>query len=249
MSGIGRASVLIGAGTIVSRLTGFLRADRAGLGGRSDDRAPATPSRSRTSCPTTSTPSSRRACSPPSSCRRSSRPPPTTTAGARSSRSCSPSAPWCCSVTTVVADDRRALARRSSTPRASRPTSRRSRPRSRTGACRRSSSTASTRSSARSLNARRVFGPFTWAPIVNNVVSIAGFLRVHRAVRRRPAPSTDWTPEMIALLGRHRDLRHRRAGRASCCCSGAGPACMCAPTSAGAASASARSAASPAGHS
>ena len=27
-----------------------------------------------------------------------------------------------------------------------------------------------------SLNARRVFGPFTWAPIVNNLVSIAGFL-------------------------------------------------------------------------
>ena len=33
------------------------------------------------------------------------------------------------------------------------------------------------------LNARRVFGPFTWAPIVNNVVSIAGFLVVHRALR------------------------------------------------------------------
>ena len=27
-----------------------------------------------------------------------------------------------------------------------------------------------------SLNARRVFGPFTWAPIVNNLVSITGFL-------------------------------------------------------------------------
>lgn len=26
------------------------------------------------------------------------------------------------------------------------------------------------------LNARRVFGPYAWAPIVNNVVSIAGFL-------------------------------------------------------------------------
>ncbi len=25
------------------------------------------------------------------------------------------------------------------------------------------------------LNARRVFGPYTWAPIVNNIVSIAGF--------------------------------------------------------------------------
>ena len=31
-----------------------------------------------------------------------------------------------------------------------------------------------------SLNARRVFGPFTWAPIVNNVVSITGFLALHR---------------------------------------------------------------------
>lgn len=50
-----------------------------------------------------------------------------------------------------------------------------------------------------SLNARRVYGPYTWAPIVNNLVSIAGFLAFIWLFG--PAgSSTDWTPAMIALL-------------------------------------------------
>ena len=62
MSGIGRASVLIGAGTIVSRLSGFLRAVVlvSAVGATRAERA--TRSRSRTSCRTTSTRSSRPAC-------------------------------------------------------------------------------------------------------------------------------------------------------------------------------------------
>ncbi|KAF2412304.1 murein biosynthesis integral membrane protein MurJ [Microbacterium sp. B35-04] len=50
------------------------------------------------------------------------------------------------------------------------------------------------------LNARRVYGPFTWAPIVNNVVSIAGFVGF---ILLFGGPVTDpvgWTPDMIALL-------------------------------------------------
>lgn len=50
------------------------------------------------------------------------------------------------------------------------------------------------------LNARRVYGPFTWAPIVNNIVSIAGFVGF---IVLFGGPVTDpvgWTPDMIALL-------------------------------------------------
>lgn len=50
------------------------------------------------------------------------------------------------------------------------------------------------------LNARRVFGPFTWAPIVNNVVSIAGFLVFIAMFGGSQSSLTDWTPEMIAIL-------------------------------------------------
>ena len=95
-----------------------------------------------------------------------------------------------------------------------------------------------------SLNARRVFGPFTWAPIVNNLVSIAGFLVfiwLFGAGRRDDR--LDARDDRAAR--RHRDARHRRAGRHPVRCSGGGRDCTCAPTSAGAASASARSAASP----
>ncbi|MDY0908110.1 murein biosynthesis integral membrane protein MurJ [Microbacterium sp. CFBP9034] len=50
-----------------------------------------------------------------------------------------------------------------------------------------------------SLNARRVYGPYTWAPIVNNVVSIAGFLVFIRLFGAGGA-DTAWTPEMVAVL-------------------------------------------------
>lgn len=50
-----------------------------------------------------------------------------------------------------------------------------------------------------SLNARRVYGPYTWAPIANNIVSIAGFV-VFIWLFGPGGAATDWTPEMIALL-------------------------------------------------
>lgn len=51
-----------------------------------------------------------------------------------------------------------------------------------------------------SLNARRVYGPYTWAPIVNNVVSIAGFLVFIQLFGAGGASVAAWTPEMIAVL-------------------------------------------------
>lgn len=50
-----------------------------------------------------------------------------------------------------------------------------------------------------SLNARRVYGPYTWAPIVNNLVSIAGF-GVFIWLFGAGGSSTAWTPDMVALL-------------------------------------------------
>ncbi len=50
------------------------------------------------------------------------------------------------------------------------------------------------------LNARRVYGPYTWAPIANNLVSIIGFL-VFIGLFGGPRETLDgWTPEMITLL-------------------------------------------------
>jgi len=51
------------------------------------------------------------------------------------------------------------------------------------------------------LNARKSFGPFTWAPVLNNVIGIAAigiFLAVYGGDPDR-APG-EWTPAMIALL-------------------------------------------------
>ncbi len=50
------------------------------------------------------------------------------------------------------------------------------------------------------LNARRVFGPFAWSPIVNNVVSIAGFGAFIWLFGLQPDAGR-WTPAMVALLG------------------------------------------------
>jgi putative peptidoglycan lipid II flippase len=52
------------------------------------------------------------------------------------------------------------------------------------------------------LNARKIFGPFTWTPVLNNVVAIAGmlvFIAVFGSVDRTTDASA-WTPQMIALL-------------------------------------------------
>lgn len=50
------------------------------------------------------------------------------------------------------------------------------------------------------LNARRVYGPFTWAPIVNNIVSVIGFGAFIVLFGGPVTAVSDWTPEMIALL-------------------------------------------------
>lgn len=50
-----------------------------------------------------------------------------------------------------------------------------------------------------SLNARRVYGPYTWAPIVNNLVSIAGFL-AFIWLFGPTGSATEWTAEMVAVL-------------------------------------------------
>ncbi|MFG6402567.1 murein biosynthesis integral membrane protein MurJ [Microbacterium sp. P04] len=50
------------------------------------------------------------------------------------------------------------------------------------------------------LNARRVYGPYTWAPIVNNIISIAGF-GVFLLIFGGPfVDVASWTPQMIAVL-------------------------------------------------
>lgn len=53
------------------------------------------------------------------------------------------------------------------------------------------------------LNARSVFGPFTWAPVMNNIVSIVGILVFIAMFGPDPAglrTATDWTPVGIAIL-------------------------------------------------
>lgn len=54
------------------------------------------------------------------------------------------------------------------------------------------------------LNARGMFGPFTWAPVVNNVVGIGGlwvFAWMFGADPEGNRTVGDWTPDMIAVLG------------------------------------------------
>lgn len=50
------------------------------------------------------------------------------------------------------------------------------------------------------LNARRVFGPYTWSPVVNNIVSIAGFV-AFMLLFGTDKTLADWTPGMITLIG------------------------------------------------
>src|SRR5690625_6597359 len=54
------------------------------------------------------------------------------------------------------------------------------------------------------LNARSIFGPFMWAPVVNNVISIAGFGAFIAIFGRYDAATaqalTSWTGAKIALL-------------------------------------------------
>lgn len=50
------------------------------------------------------------------------------------------------------------------------------------------------------LNARGSFGPFTWAPVANNVVAIAGLLVFIAVTGGGVQPLESWTPGRIALL-------------------------------------------------
>ncbi len=52
------------------------------------------------------------------------------------------------------------------------------------------------------LNARSIFGPFTWAPALNNVVAIAGILVFAALYGVAPAHAdvSTWTPDRIALI-------------------------------------------------
>jgi len=51
------------------------------------------------------------------------------------------------------------------------------------------------------LNARGKFGPFTWAPVANNVVMITGLIIFQFLFGSADGlPSTAWTPDMIAVL-------------------------------------------------
>lgn len=50
------------------------------------------------------------------------------------------------------------------------------------------------------LNARGSFGPFMWAPVVNNVVGIAGLIAFMAVAGRGDQPIDSWTPFRIALL-------------------------------------------------
>ncbi|MCW2287327.1 putative peptidoglycan lipid II flippase [Leucobacter luti] len=53
------------------------------------------------------------------------------------------------------------------------------------------------------LNARSVFGPFTWAPVLNNVIAIAGiivFIVMFGSDPTGQLAVTAWTPTMIAIL-------------------------------------------------
>lgn len=51
------------------------------------------------------------------------------------------------------------------------------------------------------LNARGSFGPYTWAPVLNNVVVISGLVAFYLAFGPQPfTGATDWTPAMVALL-------------------------------------------------
>jgi putative peptidoglycan lipid II flippase len=50
------------------------------------------------------------------------------------------------------------------------------------------------------LNARGSFGPFMWAPVVNNIVGIAGLFVFMAVAGRGTQPIETWTPGRIALI-------------------------------------------------
>lgn len=52
------------------------------------------------------------------------------------------------------------------------------------------------------LNARKVYGPFTWAPVVNNIILITGLVLFAGVFSRvNTSDALAWTPAMVTLLG------------------------------------------------
>ncbi len=51
------------------------------------------------------------------------------------------------------------------------------------------------------LNARKVFGPYTWTPVMNNLVMIGGLLIFGVLFDADTRDATAWTPEMVGVLG------------------------------------------------
>ncbi|MFF3026484.1 murein biosynthesis integral membrane protein MurJ [Microbacterium sp. NPDC057944] len=51
------------------------------------------------------------------------------------------------------------------------------------------------------LNARKVFGPYTWSPVANNVVSIIGFLIFIALFGENRNQVEMWNPTMISVMG------------------------------------------------
>lgn len=50
------------------------------------------------------------------------------------------------------------------------------------------------------LNAKGLFGPFTWAPALNNIVAIAGMVWFGSVFTGNVAVATDWNPTEISIL-------------------------------------------------
>ncbi len=51
------------------------------------------------------------------------------------------------------------------------------------------------------LNARNIYGPYTWAPVINNIVSTAGFVLIIVMFGANLVDIESWTPDRVALLG------------------------------------------------
>jgi putative peptidoglycan lipid II flippase len=51
------------------------------------------------------------------------------------------------------------------------------------------------------LNAKRIFGPYAWATVVNNIISIIGFVAFIVMFGGNQTAVETWNPEMIAVLG------------------------------------------------
>lgn len=50
------------------------------------------------------------------------------------------------------------------------------------------------------LNAKKIFGPFAWAPVVNNLVSISGLVAIGLIFGFGLTNVAQWSPEMVAAL-------------------------------------------------